>query len=432
MQAPTNFEVIVVGGGTAGVAAALTASRLGARTLLLERETRLGGNAANAFVHTICGLYRAADEGEAIPLHPGLPQRIARELIAVGAAGAPERAGRVVVLPIEPARYSAYLGALCERTPGLAVKTECALDHLAFPSTGDSATVTVRDRSCGVERLNCRIVIDASGDAAAATACAAPVLEAEQDQLQLPSFIFRIGAVDRGAAVGFATLRITHALARAARVGDLPRACESVLVRPGARADEVYVTLNVPRPAERYTPMDSGQLATMTDEAHDGAEQVAAFLRHTRPEFSTSRIVAYPDRIGVRETRRVAGRYEITRDDILEGREDVDEVARSSWPIELWHEHRRAHFEYPAGACSIPLDALVGRTQPRLGMAGRCLSASHEALGALRVIGTALATGEAVGVAAALAADRHTALDAIAADEVREQIVQLAGVTSPR
>jgi hypothetical protein len=116
----------------------------------------------------------------------------------------------------------------------------------------------------------------------------------------------------------------------------------------------------------------------------------------------------------------------VTREDVLSGRVRDDEVARSSWPIELWSDHRRARFEYPEAPCSVPLGALVSRSHARLGAAGRCLSASHEALGALRVIGTALATGEAVGIAAALAADTRSTLAEIAAQDVRHHILRLA------
>ena len=106
----------------------------------------------------------------------------------------------------------------------------------------------------------------------------------------------------------------------------------------------------------------------------------------------------------MRETRRLCGRVELTRADILAGVDDADAVAVSTWPIELWDDHQRPHFAHPKRASSIPLGALVSRSHSRLGMAGRCVSASHDALGALRVIGTSMATGEAIGVAAALAA----------------------------
>jgi len=101
-------------------------------------------------------------------------------------------------------------------------------------------------------------------------------------------------------------------------------------------------------------------------------------------------------------------------------------VALSTWPIELWEDHRRPHFVYPEAPSSVPLGALVSRTHPMLGVAGRCLSSTHEALGALRVIGTALATGEAIGVAAALAADTNTALAAVPPTRVVSRVLAAA------
>jgi hypothetical protein len=163
----------------------------------------------------------------------------------------------------------------------------------------------------------------------------------------------------------------------------------------------------------------------METRARKDAEHIATFMRNTRAGFEHSRILDWPRRIGVRETRRLLGIAELDRDDVLGGRVRDDAVANSSWPIELWSDHRRARFEYPKRPCSIPLGALVSRSHPRLGVAGRCVSASREALGALRVIGTALATGQAVGIAAALAADRGVGLDAIAADDVRHHILGL-------
>jgi glycine/D-amino acid oxidase-like deaminating enzyme len=91
VPAPSHFDVAVVGGGSAGVAAAVSAARSGARSLLVERSDILGGNVGNAFVHTICGLYRLADEGEARHAHPGFPQHFAEGLVR--RAPAAERAG---------------------------------------------------------------------------------------------------------------------------------------------------------------------------------------------------------------------------------------------------------------------------------------------------------------------------------------------------
>ena len=117
-----------------------------------------------------------------------------------------------------------------------------------------------------------------------------------------------------------------------------------------------------------------------------------AFVSHAAPQ------------VGVRESRRVVGRYQLTREDVLGGRRFADGVARASWPIELWDESRQgATYEYldDGRTYDIPLRSLQARDIRNLFVVGRCMSASHEALGSSRVIGTCLATGGAVGVAAA-------------------------------
>jgi hypothetical protein len=428
MRPAEHFDVAVVGGGSAGVAAAVSAAELGARTLLIERERQLGGNVAHAFVHTICGLYRAASEGDAVALNPGLPSRIGEGLRAAGVAGAAERAGRVYVLPIDPPRYAAFLAELCARTDGLEVRTESEL--IAVDRSNEHGrfwSLRSRNGQSLQSEATTGWLVDTTGDANVAAFAEVPLLSAKPEEVQLPSFIFQLAGVDRSELAGFEKLRLTHAVASAVRDGDLPEGCESVLVRPGAEDDAVYITLNLPREGETpYLPLDENALDSLASCARDDAEKIVKFLQRTRPAFEKSRISAWPGRVGVRESRRILGVRELEAEDVLSGRSDPDEVARSSWPIELWHDHRRAAFEYPKGPCSIPLGALISRTDPQLAMAGRCLSASHEALGALRVIGTALATGEAVGVAAALAADSRIPFDAVAASDVRGQIIERA------
>ena len=426
---PSNFDVAVVGGGSAGVAAAVSAARSGARTLLVERSDILGGNVGNAFVHSICGLYRPVDEGEARHAHPGFPQHFAEGLRAAGAAGSAERAGKVYVLAIEPLGFAEFAAKLCARTAGLEVRTRCEV--VAAELTPDPRTpqaLSLRSEAGAQAQITASILLDTSGDATLGALGGADVVAASPEDLQLPSLIFRLGGVDTSELSGFARLRLTHAIAGAVRGHELPGGCESVLVRPAAAADEVYVTLNVPRPeGVPYAPLDPQQLAALEQRARASARSVADFLRANRPAFANSRIVGWPRRIGVRETRRLVGRIALSRTDVLEGRAHADEVAVSTWPIELWQDHRRASFEYPVRPCSIPLGTLVSRSHPCLGMAGRCLSASHEALGALRVVGTALATGEALGIAAACAADAGVGLGAIPARDVRMRILELAG-----
>jgi hypothetical protein len=421
------FDVAVVGGGSAGVAAALASTANGARTLLVERSESLGGNVSLAHVHTICGLFRNVDAADSDaapePVHMGFARRFCEELVRGDAARAPERAGRVFVLPISPPHYER---ALHERVEGagaklaLALETELVAAELAIEAAGSNRLELAGPD--GTRHVQARIVVDTSGDGALASTGGAAGERAAPAQLQRPSYIFRLDGVEDGALDGFARLRLTAKVARAERSGELPAGCDSVLARPGA-AGEAYVTLNIPPVEdETYHPQHEPCRAELEARGRLHAEAVTRLLRERHEGFGRAKIAAWPRRLGVREGTRLLGRSILEADDILEARRSADDVAVSSWPIELWHDHRRASLRHPKGTAGIPLGALVSLSHPRLAMAGRCMSASHEALGALRVIGTALATGEAAGHAAALAALSERSLWQVEAAEVRRVI----------
>jgi hypothetical protein len=420
-------DVVVVGGGPAGVAAALAAAARGARTVLVERDPRLGGNVTHALVHTICGLYLPGGETPE-PAHPGLPTRLAEALVRSGGAAPPERAGRVFYLPIRPPALAALAEAACERTPGLDVHVGTALVGAELGDGGERPCRLVLRGQQEEWELASALVLDTSGEAAVAHVAAADCAMEEAAGLQRPSFIFRLEGVEGAGIEGFTRLQLSAAVAHAARRGGLPPECESLVVRGDGRAGSVYATLTLPPLPDRpYAPLDRDHLEALHARAKEWAEAVTGFLRRERPGFGEARVADWPARVGVRETRRGLGRVCLQREDVLEGRRRADEVALSTWPIELWDDHRRPRMEWPQAPCSVPLGALVSRSHPRLGMAGRCLSGSHAALGALRVIGTALATGEAAGVAAALAADSGVGLGEVAPERVRACVAEQAG-----
>jgi len=423
MADPMVYDVAVVGGGTAGVAAATAAAAGGARVCLVERASALGGNARQALVHTICGLYLSAEEGDAVPANAGFANRFAADLQTADAAGVPTRAGRVWYLPVSPEGLARHARKLCEGNARVDLRLGCRLEGARAPENTVDRWQLALMEARGPAAVEATLLLDCSGDAAAAHLAGAATSEESGELLQHPSYIFRLDGVDAEALDGLGSMQLSHAVASAARRGELGEDCGSVVFRGGLGAGQVFVTLKVPKLRGRvYAPLNDDYRADLEAAARIAATDIVEHLRRSRPAFQHCRVDAWPERMGIRETRRVQGRVELTRDDVLTGRQREDEVARSSWPIELWNERRRARLEVPEGPCSLPLGSLVSRSHPRLGMAGRCMAGTHEALGAFRVLGTALATGEAVGAAAALAVDQGLGLPEIKPDAVRARI----------
>ena len=279
MSAPERFDVAVVGGGPAGFAAALGAARAGARTLLVERESRLGGNVTQAFVHTICGLYRN-DEERAIPAHVGLPMRVAAALERAGGAGPPTAAGRVFYLPIQPAAFGALAHDCCERTPGLVLRARTALTGARLGEPSELALAGPQ----GESRAAAHVVVDASGDATVAALAGAATEATPPERLQRASYIVRLEGVAELGSAGFARLQLTAGVARAASRGELPAECASVVVRPDGRPGSLFLTLTLPPLEGRpFAPLDADYVAALGARARAHAGRRGGLpARHAR------------------------------------------------------------------------------------------------------------------------------------------------------
>ncbi len=410
-----HYDVAVVGGGPAGFAAAIAAADQGARTLLLEAAPALGGNATGAFVHTICGLFAPVSTGSSAFVNPGLPARFVDALLRAGAAGPAEEVGRVRVLPTDPARIGAVISAECQKRRSLVVRLEARLQAARLAAAAGPSELAGLGPT-GPFRISSELVVDASGEAALGAAGGAATERASDAECQLPSYIVRLAGVPEADTAGYGRLRFTVALARATRQGGLTPRAESALLRPVPGSRDAYMTLNLSRELLVETQDAPAALEGLAREVVDDAVR---HLRANRSGYQDCRVVSWPRQVGRREAARLRGRTVVEAEPLLAGLRSDQEVALSSWPIELWHDHRGATYRHPEAPYGVPLGALISATHARLGVAGRCMSASHEALGALRVIGTALATGEAIGIAAALAADRASSLAEVSPAEVR-------------
>ncbi|HEX8310639.1 MAG TPA: FAD-dependent oxidoreductase [Chthoniobacteraceae bacterium] len=394
-----SCDVLVAGGGSAGLAAAVASARLGARTLLVERHGSLGGMAPAALVHSICGLYELSTGPDPVIANRGFAEEFSQRLLGAGGAVGPIRMGRVDVLLQQPTAFAQLADAYARETPGLEVLFHT--DLISLDQEG-KAVLFSRGRS---EAVEAKSVVDATGDGCVAALSGAAFEIDPPERLQRPAFIFSLQGVEEGAADDDRRLKIAARIATAVREERLPPGALGAALRASGRAGEIYVTIDLAGPTQ-YDPTDAATLSSLELEGRALAGALAAFLKSEAGGFRASFISSLPAQVGIRESRRITGRYRIEAADLAESANFEDAVAVAAWPIELRETNRGARLRYPhqGRPCDIPLRALRFRDLDHYFVAGRCISCSHEAQASIRVIGTCLATGEAAGFAAALQA----------------------------
>jgi len=413
-------DVIVAGGGAAGLAAAIASARCGAETLLVERSGSLGGMVSAALVHSICGLYPLAPKGEpALPYaNPFFPAEFAGRLRRNGGANGPHRMGRVDVLLQHPTAFARLADEIAGETSRLRVRFHTEVIGVGNDFT--SMEICCRGRR---ERLRTKTIVDATGDAIIAELGALRCEQAPSITLQRPAFIFALHGVDAAITADDARITVAAQLAGAVRDGHLPAALLGAAFRASRRGREVFITIDLDCPD--YDPLDPDCLSNLERHGRELAAHLADYLKRKVFGFEESFISAFPARVGVRESRRLLGDYLLDASDLQRGAEFADAVALATWPMELRETARGPRLRFPENerGCDIPLRSLRAGTQPNFFVAGRCISATHEAQASIRVIGTCLATGEAAGIAAAL----HATNNLVNADNVRawrEKIVR--------
>jgi len=350
-----SFDIAVLGGGAAGIAAAVSAARAGCATLLLDRRAAAGGTGGFSGLTTLCGLFD--DEGDY------LNDGFAREFGETLAECAPLRMGKVWVLPYRPVAFRAIAAELLASTPNL--QTRC--------NTPLASALVEGGRIISLNGMGVGAVVDCSGSAEVARAIGAECL-ATNETTQAPSVVFPLCQVKRAL--------------------DTPAAVAQALL-PLARAGFPKLNFQPSLEPDTITVKFSGRPDQVMD--------VIAFLRKEVDGFENCRTPLTEFTAAQRAGRMVVGQYLLTGADVLAARKFPDAVARCAWPIEQWGADGVARFRYlpPGTHYEIPARSLRAAQVENLFMAGKTISADVGAIASARVMGCCLASGAAAGVLAA-------------------------------
>jgi len=416
-----SCDVLVIGGGAAGIAAASAAGRTGARTILLERYGFLGGLASAAWVGTICGLYlRDAAGSQAMPVSGGFVREFASRL-QTSSGAKPLRADTGLwVLPYHPPDFARIAGAIVSESKNVTVILHATVAD-ASASAQNRRLETVRALAWNEPlTISPAAVVDCTGEATVAVLAGANSEDGATDQA--PALVFVLENVDPTLA-GRGLLEVRRELRRAVESGILPAICERLSLVPGGSADGRMAFKLSLFPAEPGCSLWR-QVTDWEREARAALEPLRRFLSENVPSCRNARLHSVAPQLGVRSGRRILGRARLTDKDVLEAKKSPLGIARGSWPMERWTRSPRPEMTYFAEGdyYDIPLDCLRAVEVDNVFVAGRCLSAETGAMTSARVIGTALATGWAAGTAAAFQVAGKSIDEAIAT--VRKSLAQ--------
>ncbi|GAA0503760.1 FAD-dependent oxidoreductase [Microbacterium aurantiacum] len=425
--ATSDFDVVVVGGGTAGVVAAIAAGRSGARTLLVEASGNLGGNAA---VGMTFGGFHDIDRRQVIQ---GIPEEIVQRCMALGGRGHVTIDSDDIWISTKASADSETVKFVCAEMVTEAGVTVWLRSSLLEVETDDAGRVTAIDVVCksGRIRITARMFVDTSGDGDLAAGAGAQFERGGGDRQQLISTMFRVGNVDVEALENYMNTvinvdgkdpwRAESAFLRGSHEYWLPWKFDPAadhfprtfgVYHHGTEGDLVINAVGVPGNGLDVTSLSAAEI-----ELRKQSTELFWWLRDNAPGFEKSYLSqVYP--VGVRESRRIIGEHQVTLEDMMAGVVYPDTVAMGAYPPDL-HDAKSGSVHISKDdnrAYALPLGAMIPTGLANVIVAGRCISATFDAESGLRGIGPSMALGQAAGTAAALAALDNgsvTALDVV-------------------
>lgn len=429
----TGYEVVVVGAGSAGATAALAASQLGARTLLIDRLPFAGGTSTGV-LDTFYGFYTPGNEAKKVV--GGIPDQVVAELKKIGpVVERPNTYGAGTGVTYNPEHLKvAWERLLRKSNVSLLLHS---LVHEVKNQNGRITEITLANRA-GIYRVSGQVFIDCSGDADL-THLAEFSYERAGDisAAQTLTTTFRMVNVDLKERKSITKDKLHELMQEAASEGyELPRreGSDHITTVPNTTATVMTRLDSIRKNQDGFESVVEDPFF-LTESEMNGREQAleyARFLKDKVPGYKDSDIYGLSTFLGIRETRRVYGDYRVTREDVLNARQFDDQIGLCGAPIEDHHSGDGTQWRYlPEGsAVGIPLSALRVKDSENTLVAGRCFSASHDAHASIRSMAQCMAMGAATGVNAALAVKEKKTIREIPITDVQRKLREGGAILS--
>ncbi len=409
-----KYDLVVIGGGFAGTAAAISAARAGLDVLLVERSNCLGGAAANCLVNPFMPFATKNKEtGETLCLSQGIFLEIVEALKNLGVYE-PDRSFNEEYLKLVLNRMAQKAGVtLLFNTTFIEVKKE-----------GTKITSVVFVNKSGKFEVEADFFADATGDADVAFSAGCPNHVGREDGLCQPmTLCFRMVNVDMEQFKAHRQ-EINPLYQAFQKEGKIKNPRENVLMFT-VPVDGV-VHFNSTR-IVKLNPVDGMDVTKAEIEAREQVFELVSFMKEHIPGFEKSELMNTAIQIGVRESRMIDGEYSLTQEDLQACTKFEDGIAACNYDIDIHNPEGSgtSHWYFPDGEYyTIPYRCLLPLNADNLIVAGRCISSTHEAQASYRIMPVVCCIGEAAGTAVGIAKKDCVFLNAVNTDKLRKTLTQ--------
>ncbi|HSW04019.1 FAD-dependent oxidoreductase [Aquabacterium sp.] len=428
-----EFDVVVLGGGPAGIAAASAAARNGARVLLAERYGFLGGMGTAAGVTNFCGLH-ANVFGTIRQVVHGVADDLLDRMRELEGLNEPHLIfGKTCAQAYDMSAFKCAADALLV-ADGVQLLFHALAAGMIKAADGHIETLLLETKS-GRMAVRAKQFIDCSGDADLAHWAGVPTEKGdEHGHMLYPTLMFRVGNVD-AAQAGEAWKTIPNLMDAAEAAGEFSFPRRGAIVRPQRHAYEWRVNVTQLKNLDG-SATDGTDARSLSEGELEGRRQIVDYLRFLRskvPGFESAYALDIAPQLGIRETRRLVGEAMLSGDDVLNCADFDDTIGVNGWPLEM-HVAGDVKWAWPPipesrGYNQLPYRMLLPRRASAGGVdnllvAGRCASMTHDGQSAARVTGACFVMGQAAGTAAALATRQGRSVHDIDVRELQRTLVE--------
>ena len=424
-----SFDLIVIGGGSAGVATAVTAARQGLNVVMVERHGFCGGGAVAGHSGTVCGIYEASDAMSAKPVQAvwGFSDEFTSALQKRGGLGDPVRYGKTFTRVHDPILWREAADGFLRGAGVTVIYHAVATGVLTEGKRIEGVQLWTKQ---GPLTLRAPITVDASGDADLVAMAGLPSCVGDNGRVQNPTMIFRLMGVDTvafKARYGEDTImppEVSELIAQANASGGyvLPRA--KIWMFETTRPGELLCncTRIIGEDGRELNPLLWRDFSEAETQGRRQAREYARFFKDTLVGCENSYVNDMAPQVGVRQSRQVEGVAKLMNSDVTSGTKSAAGIARSPWPIEL-HAGTKPKVEWLLNdVYEVPFGCFVPAQGEGLLTAGRCLSAEHEAVASARVTAQCFSYGHAIGHAAVISVREGVDPRDIDGREIRERL----------